>query len=211
MKQIVVDFKEANSLWESVERLRRNRQALRIETLEKKYPKAMSKMKDDLQRQSPDVFAGLVANGLFMDTDDYETWNAALKGTLAKVQAEGIQDMLWDALYSYCDPELYALYAMQVQCRFEEDFYMGYWLSHTGIYGGKYYNSLCDMFWQEEGFWYRDDGHMRSFNAYRPPEKESYENDLAKRREDIKSQIAARTGVDKMVFPVVETAGMATA
>lgn len=188
-----------NKLCTLVERMKANRQNVPLETLRSRYQKSYEALKEEISATGSRVFHALAVMHLQIKSEDnLEAWKQPLDEVYEAAKMSGLPLKLGDALAKYCDTELFMLYAMQFQNAFERRFYMAYWLEHTKVAGGAYYNDIIDMKYDPTSkCWMNEAG---GFGIFWPPTKAEYEAYLEQNEKDIAEEIEKRTEPENIVI-----------
>ena len=182
----------------AVAKMKNNREKVPVEVLETKYQKSYEALKREIKEAGSYVFNNLVImNVRIKPGDTTESWIKPMTDVYSEADENGLPTKLGDALTKYCDLDLFVLYAMQMQYAFERRCYMDYWLSHTHVLGGAYYNDIVDMWYnQKTKSWMNAN---KEFGLFWPPTRELYLERLAKDEAEVAEEIAKRTEPEKII------------
>ena len=181
--------KEYNELAKLVKKCKTNREKIPEDLLQTKYRKSFYQLKDDIKKAGEAVFPELLLSPF---TGIGEQKNIIIKASeiVTDAKEDGYPMKLGAALIKYCDLELFCCYVAVLQCEIEEKFYSDYWLAHTQVLGGKYYNDMIDMWYDPQTeVWHNQD----AFGIYWPPTKEAYRSELSKRKRLLLEEISKKT------------------
>lgn len=186
-----------NDLMELVNKCKKNREHVPEELLRTRYRKSFSSLKEKIKSYGEEIFPLMMVSSLrFLPEDSIEDYLPAIEDAVEKAKEAGYPRKLGDALVKYCDIDLFYSYAIVVQYELEEKFYADYWINHTLVLGGKYYNQIIDMWYDPEFSVWKNN---KTFGLFWPPTKEEYLVDLANRRADMFSSIGEKTAKGKMI------------
>lgn len=172
-----------------VKKCKTNREKIPEDLLKTKYRKSFCQLKGDIKKAGEAVFPELLMSpftGIGVQHDIITTASEIVAGA----KKDGYSLKLGEALIKYCDIELFCCYIAMLQCMIEENFYSDYWVAHTQVLGGKYYNDMIDMWYDPQTeVWHNQD----AFGIYWPPTKEAYRSELSKRKRLLLEEISKKT------------------
>lgn len=188
--------KEYNELAKLVRKCKTNREKIPEELLKTKYRKSFCQLKDDIKKAGEAIFPELLLSpfaGIVQQNDIIST----ASDIVADAKKEGYSSKLGEALIKYCDIELFCCYVAMLQCKIEEKFYSDYWVAHTQVLGGKYYNDVIDMWYNPQTEVWQN---QETFGIYWPPTKEAYAAELESRKQGLIKEITKKTSGEKVHY-----------
>lgn len=179
-----------------VKKCKTNREKIPEELLQTKYKKSFCKLKGDIKKAGEAIFPELLLSP-FAGIDEQQDILSTVSEIVADAKKDGYSSKLGEALVKYCDIELFCCYVAVLQCKIEEKFYTDYWVAHTQVLGGKYYNDVIDMWYDPQTeVWQNQD----AFGIYWPPTKAAYTEELESRKQGLLEEISKKTSVSKVHY-----------
>lgn len=188
--------KEYNELVKLVKKCKTNREKIPEELLQTKYKKSFCKLKGDIKKAGEAIFPELLLSP-FSGIGQQDDIVSTASEVVSDAKKDGYSSKLGEALIKYCDIELFCCYVAVLQCEIEEKFYSDYWVAHTQVLGGKYYNDVVDMWYDPQTeVWQNQD----AFGIYWPPTKEAYVAELENRKQGLLDEITKKTSSEKVHY-----------
>lgn len=178
-----------------VRKLRKNREGIPEREMPR-YQKAMQRLMGRIMEAQKNVFADILLIGIYYEKNDISMKRCARKALngLYEEYKEKVEQDAKEALLERCDIGLYVLSILGYQYEFlDRSRYIDYWLNHTRLLGGIYYNDLVDM-WYVGGCWKDARG---TFRDCLPPTLEACRVELIARREGTERDLRERFGQQK--------------
>ena len=179
-----------------VKKCKTNREKIPEELLQTKYRRSFHELKCDIKKAGEAIFPELLLSP-FAGIGNQDDIISKASEVVSNAKKEGYSSKLGEALIKYCDIELFCCYVAVLQCKIEEKFYSDYWVAHTQVLGGKYYNDVIDMWYDPQTeVWQNQD----AFGIYWPPTKAAYTEELESRKQGLLDEITKKTSSEKVHY-----------